>query len=730
MKSKMAKIQTTRDSSEKQYINPDEILDNQDVERLDRLETFKNAIIQVAHHYRVDISEQNIRLSSLWNRDLSDNEMIRFLAKQCGMAVKIESVHDVEINSWIVPIVVELNNGRVAIVHSISDGKEVALSYIEDKGIISILPLSELKAQIKNIFLLRPLQNVADPRVDDYIKPVEKHWVWKTVFKDLTPYKHVMLGSFIVNLLGLAGITYSMQTYDRIIPAKSYPTMWVLFAGVMIALILDFILRLLRYGVIDILGKRADLRISDRVFGHALRIKNTDRPRSTGTFISQIRELEQIREMITSSTVVAMCDLPFFFMFLFIIYLVGGILWVVPLVGMILMVLPGLLSQKKLAGLAQMAMRESSLRNAMLVESIQGLDDIKLLQSEYRFQQQWLHYTSTTASSNLELKHFTHRLTTWSYSIQSAVFVFVVLAGTPLAMDGELTTGAMVACSILSSRMMAPISQIASLLTRWQQTKVAINGLDSIMELPTDNSQGKTVHKSHIDGKFEYNRASFKHNSLDERISLFVAELKIQPGEKVAILGRNGSGKSTLLSSMSGLLFPTDGVVTIDNISLDHIDTADLRRDIGYLPQDSKLFYGSIRDNLILGAPLASDEQIFEALQKTSAVDFVNKIPVGLDYVISEGGVGLSGGQKQSLLLARLILRNPSVVLLDEPTASLDEIAEVRFIEEMKKWVANKTLIISTHRKRVLELVDRVIVLSDGRVVLDKPKHEAMELLQ
>lgn len=689
--------------------------------------SWQEAIADVAHHYRLDVSRQTMTIAAQWHQHQTGDDPIRMMAKQAGLAMKTASLATFRFSSWLLPVVIEMHDGRVAVLKNIEAGELYILAFAEEQGLLTTFTREELLENGRRVVLLRPVKNAADPRVDDYIKPAEKHWIWQIVFSDIRPYFYVILGSLFVNVLGLAGITYSMQTYDRIIPAQSYPTMWVLFAGVALAFVFDLMLRMMRYSITDILGKRADLRISDRVFGHALRIRNGHRPQSTGTFISQLRDLEQVREMITSSTVVAIADLPFFFLFLFIIWMLGGIVFLVPLAGMLLMVLPGFLCQEKLALLARAAMRESNLRSAMLVESVQGLDDIKSLQAEYRFQQQWLHYTTTTAQSSLELKHLTHQLTSWSYLIQNAVFVCVVLVGTPLAMSGELSTGALVASSILSSRMMAPISQLAGILTRWQQTKVAIAGLDSLMDLPVDNPQGsQRVHKPALHGHYLLKDTRFRHHISSSHAALHVNALEIRPGERIALLGRNGGGKSSLLNALAGLMICEEGVMTLDGIKPENIDPADLRRDIGYLSQRSRLFYGSVRENLTLGMPLANDQELRAALEKSGALGFIHQLPNGLDYRVQEGGTGLSGGQIQSLLLSRLILRNPDIVLLDEPTASLDDETEAEFVSRMQPWLAGKTVVIATHRKKVLELVERVVVISQGRIALDAAKQQVI----
>ena len=695
-------------------------------ERQERFELWKDAIIDISKHYRIDVSQQNVYLASHWNHSLSDLDIVKSMSKKANLGVRQVPIQEVKLTTWILPVVLETADGQLAIVKEFNkELNQVIISYVQDKGLISRLTLEEFKQQGKFIYILRPLVNIPDSRIDSYVKPVEKFWIWKIIFNDMKPYAYVVIAALFINLLGLAGILYSMQTYDRIIPAQSYPTMWVLFIGVVLAFIFELVLRLLRYSVVDVLGKRADIKISDRVFGHSLRIKNENRPASTGTFISQLRELEHVRELLTSSTVVAFIDLPFFFLFLFIIYMIGGIVFLVPLAGMILMVLPGLLSQKKLAHLAVAATREASLRNAMLVETIQGLDDIKVTQSENRFQQQWMHYTFTTSEQSLELKHLTHKLTTWTSTVQNLVFATVVLVATPLAIDGDMTIGAMVASAILSSRMMAPITQIANLITRWQQAKVSIASLDSIMKLPTDAQEfSKQVHNPNIQGLYKFDEAVFSYQGEFGRPALFIRDLEIKPGEKIAILGRNGSGKSTLLKTLVGLLQTTSGTLTVDGINVQHLDPADLRRDVGYISQDSKLFHGSIRDNLTLGAPLATDAEILNAVNLTGIKNFIDKLPNGLDYMIQEGGRGLSGGQLQSLLLARLILRNPNIVLFDEPTAALDDIAEREFVEKLGNWSKDKTLIVATHRKKVLDIVDRIIIISEGVVHSDQNKND------
>ena len=501
----------------------------------------------------------------------------------------------------------------------------------------------------------------------------------------------------------------------------------MLAGGVLIAAIFEFVLRVARIYLSDIIGKRADLRISDRVFGHTLRIKNSERSKSTGTFISQIRELEGVRELVTSTTISAIADLPFFFLFLVIFWIIGGNLFWVMVLVVPLMIIPAILAQRPLAKLAREGMRESSIRNAILVESVQGIEDIKLLRAESRFQNQWNHMNEMSADISMKQRKIVGVMTAWTQKVQGLTYALVVLVGCFAVISGEMTTGALVACSILSSRMLAPIAQITGVLGRLQQAKVAKSSLDELMKKPVDQpDRAHLIHRSVLLGDYQLNGTLFKYNQDDAKPNLAIAQLAIRAGEKIAILGRNGAGKSTLLQLLSGMQMPQQGNIYLDGLDLSLIDPADIRRDTGLLNQSAHLFYGTIRENLTLGAPLASDDDLIQALKMTGAWSFVQDKKEGLDHLVLEGGLGFSGGQRQALLLSRLLIRQPNIVLLDEPTASIDDVAEKQFIDHLMNWMGHRTLIVATHRRAVLALVDRIIVMNEGKIVMDGPRDQIL----
>jgi len=693
--------------------------------------SWSEALQYVARHYGVPFSPGGAQQPAEGLQAIETYDWLARLASKMGLQIKQAAPTPRLLSSWRLPVIVKLSDGAVGVVTGLSARKDASIVLSGEGSVATVLPLDVLLSQTEFIILARPQRGTVDERVDGYIAPYREHWFRSIAFRDFGSYGHVMLASLVANILALAGVMFSMQVYDRVVPAKSFNTLYVLFIGVLMAVFFDFIMRRLRTRIIDIIGKRTDMRISDLVFGHALRVKNQERPTSTGTFIAQLRDLEQVRELLTSTTVSAIADLPFFILFLFIFWLIGGPIVIIPVAALLLLILPGLLAQRRLRAAASEAMRESSLRNAMLVEAVQGIEDIKTLQAEDHFQQRWNHYNAVSADGQLRLRAITNGLAAWSHTVQTGTFAAVVFVGAPIVMEGNMTTGSLVACSILGSRMMAPMAQLTQILGRFQQAKVGLKSIDAILRMPSDHPDNETrVSVSTLRGAYRIKGAAFHYGKGTGRPALAIGDLTIAAGEKVAVLGKNGAGKSTLLLAMAGMVEPAAGELLIDDLALSQIDPSDLRRNVGLLTQDMRLFHGTIRENVTLGALHAPEPLLLEALSMTGADDFVRKFPRGLDHPILEGGRGLSGGQKQALLLARLLIRDPSVVLLDEPTAAMDEATEREFIKRLRSWSAERTVVVATHRMRVLELVQRIVVVESGQIVLDGSKEEVLNTLR
>lgn len=691
-----------------------------------------DAILCVANHYRIDCSSEAIRIAAAWDGKVGERrpveQRVPQLARQVGLALRWVAPEPSRLTPWRLPLMVQLNDGQVGVVTAMT-ATGFTLELGGDNGLPTTLDAAVLDAAVVRMAVARPMRSVPDSRVDEYIKPFEPGWLRQLVLADMRPYWHILLASLVTNVLGIASILFSMQVYDRVVPAQSMPTLYVLFGGVLLSMVFAYVLRQARTRITDVLGKRADLRVSDKVFGHALRVRNAARPKSTGTFISQLRELESVRDMLTSTTIAAVADVPFFLLFCVMFwYIAGSLVWI-PVLAAVFMVLPGILLQKRLRALAQEGMRESSLRNAMLVEAVQGIEDIKLLQAESRFQTHWNHYNEINADTGMKLRDLTSTLSNWSQIVQTGVFTVVVFVGAPMVMEGDITTGVLVAASMLSSRMLGPLASLTQILSRWQQARIAKKALDNLLRMPVDTpDHGKRIHRASLAGSYVFTNALFSHDG--QQPALKIGGLRVRPGERIAILGRNGAGKSTLLRALSGMMEPQSGHVLLDDTPLSHIDPADVRRDVGFLSQESRLFHGTLRENLMMGSPTATDEELMMALRAGGAWSYVRALADGLDHMVLEGGLGLSGGQRQSLMLARLLVRNPNVLLLDEPSASLDEAAEQGVIQTLAGMPEATTMVIATHRMAMLQLVERVLVVDNGQVLLDGPRDEVIEKLR
>ena len=672
----------------------------------------------VARHYGISFSAQSALNSAVWSAEKPQAEQLVLIGRRLGLRLRTYAPGELKLSAWRLPVVVELDDGTVGVVSSLGASGEAGLLLAGEQD-PTIVPAAGLVPRIRRIVIARPLRTLVDERVDNYIAPYREGWLRRFALPDLRPYGYVMIATLTANALGLTGIIFSKQVYDRVVPAESFNTLYVLFIGVMMAAVFDFIMRRTRTSIVDMMGKKADIRLSDQVFGHAMRVRNSARPKSTGSFVAQLRDLESLREMLTSTTISVLADLPFFFVFLLFFWYIGGDLVFVPVVALVAMVLPGLFVQKRLNRHVNEGMREASMRNAMLIEAVQGIEDIKSLQAEDRFQQRWNHFNAVAADAQLKQRNITSALQAWAHAVQMSVFATIVFVGAPKVIAGDMTTGTLVACSILGSRMMGPMAQLSQIFSRLQQARLSYQSVDAVMRMPVDHPDRESrIGVAMLAGGYHLRGTRFSHDPQGHPV-LAVEDLKISPGERVAVLGRIGAGKSTLLHALAGMIEPGEGEILLDDMALGQIDPSDLRRDLGLLTQDSRLFHGTIRDNLMLGAPQASDAEILEALKVSGAIDFVSRMAQGLDYPLLEDGRGLSGGQRQALMLARLILRNPRIVLLDEPTASMDDQTERNLVAALGEWMAGRTVVLATHRMRVLDLADRVIVVERGRISFD-----------
>jgi ATP-binding cassette subfamily C protein LapB len=556
------------------------------------------------------------------------------------------------------------------------------------------------------------------------------HWFWDAMRANTPIYRDVLLAAFFINVFALALPLFTMNVYDRVVPNYAVETLWMLAAGVLIILLADISLRTMRGYFLDLASRRVDVKLSAQIMERVLGIKMEHRPASVGSYAVNLRSFETLRDFITSATIATIIDVPFALIFL------GVIAWIawpilVPLcIGLTIVLGYALVAQGKLKELSETTYRAGALRNATLIESLVGLDTIKAMGAESRMQRKWEDTTSFLSRVGVQLRllsNSTINVTMWS---QQMVTMFVIVTGVYLITAGELSMGGLIACTMLSGRIMAPFGQVAGLITQYHNAEIALKALDEVMATPLERPEGaQFLSRDMFQGEIEFKNVSFGYPG-SEMPSLNDVSFKIKPGEHVAILGRVGSGKSTLEKLAMGLYQPTEGAIMVDGIDLRQLDPTELRSRVGYVPQDVTLFYGSLRDNMTLAFPQANDAALVRAAEIANLAEFINRHPQGFDMPVSERGDSLSGGQRKCVALARAVIHEPPILLMDEPTGSMDHSTEIAVKKQLSEFIKGRTWLVVTHRNSLLEMVDRIIVIDNGKLVADGPRDNVMNALQ
>ena len=551
-------------------------------------------------------------------------------------------------------------------------------------------------------------------------------WFWGTLRKFWTSYAQVIAAALLINVFSIASPLFVMNVYDRVVPNQAIETLWVLATGITVVIGTDFLLRTLRGYYVDNAGRRADVLLSAHIFEHVLNIQMAARPSSSGGFANQLRDFETLRDFFTSATFVALVDLPFLFVFLLVIHLIGGPVVIAPAAAVPIVIVAGLIVQFPLRHAIQKTNEEASQKHGVIVETLGALETIKSLGAEGRMQREWERFVGAAAKTGLRARMVSQLGVNLAAVAQQGVTVGVIILGVYQIAEGNMTVGALIACTILTGRTMAPLSQVASLLSRLYQSLAALKTLNQVMALPVERATNKRfLSRSVGKGAIEFQNVTFAYPG-SEIPSLRDVSFRVEPGERVGLLGPVGSGKTTISKLVLSLYEPNEGAVLIDGTDVRQIDPADIRRAVGVILQDVILFHGSVRDNISMGAPQADDEMIFRAATLAGVHDFVSRHPMGYDLVIGERGQTLSGGQRQSIALARALLPDPPVLVLDEPTSMMDMNSERQFMERLQTQLSDKTMLLITHRPSLFHLVDRLIVLGQGRIVADGPRDQIL----
>ena len=560
-------------------------------------------------------------------------------------------------------------------------------------------------------------------------KPFRDHWFFGPVLRQSSVYMRVIIASICVNLFALVSAFFVMTVYDKVIPNESMDTLWFLTFGVCIVIVFDFLMKMVRGVLTDKAGLEIDTEVSQTLFNHLCRNEKLIGTRSAGSVASVIREFDTIKDVLASATLVAFADLPFIFVFLFVLYSLGGFVAAVPAIVVLLVVMLGLIIQPIIKGKTMNAQLDGQNKHSVLVELLTGLETLKTLRGLSSFSERWRDSVTQQGKMLGQSRFWSQISANFAQVGQQISQVGIVVYGVILITNADMTMGALIACVILSGRVLAPLGQITNLIGRINQASVAYKNLKDLLNLESEeNSRANNLEYLDVEGSLSLVNLSLKFNDAKQH-SLSSVNLEIKPGEKIGVIGKIGSGKTSLLKVLSGVISPSEGLVQLDNISISQFRPDDLRRHISFMMQSSTLFSGTLKENLLLGNPNASDEDIIKASKITGVEAIATSLPNGYLTMLNEGGQKLSGGQKQAICIARTILNNSQIIFMDEPTSSMDNQTEASFIKNFQEWIGGRTLVVATHKGQLLQLVDRIVVLENGRVIADGKKEEILRPL-
>ncbi|QGX39601.1 type I secretion system permease/ATPase [Permianibacter aggregans] len=681
------------------------------------------------HHGRAH-SALNLTAGLPLQNGLLTPSLVGRAAKRAGLYTRIvrRPVH--RIARVLLPCLLILKNNRACVLTAWHDDGYVDIVVPEQGDVQVRISEAELNEQYAGIAIyLRP-KFLFDARTPEVLKRKSEHWFWSVIFTSRHLYRDIFLLAFVLNILALAMPLFTMNVYDRVVPNLAFETLWVLALGVILVLGFDYLLRNMRVWVLELANKRIDTKLSAKLMEQILGMRLENKPASVGSFANNVRAFESVRDFIATASVTTFIDLPFGLIFILVLGVIGWPLIIPVVLAMLVIGLHSYWTHRQLSELAEQSYRAGAQRNAILVEALTGLETMRAFNASTMVQTRWEQSTRFLAHLNGRMRQLTQRAYSFVAGFQQLTSVAVLVAGIYLMSEGEMTMGGLIAAMMLSSRCIAPMGQIAALLTQLQNTTTSLKSLDEMMSTPIERpADAQFLSREKFDGGIEFRHVSLRYPN-SEQDALNDVSFRLSPGERVGIIGRIGSGKSSIHRLISGLYQPSDGAILIDGIDLRQLDPVELRRAIGYVPQDPGLVFGTLRDNIALGAPHATDAEILSAAFRAGVSDFANRHPAGFSMPVSERGESLSSGQKQSIAIARALLQNPPILLLDEPTSHMDFISEDRLKKQLTQVLPGHTVLLVTHRTTLLDFVDRIIVLDNGKLIADGPKAEVLKALQ
>jgi ATP-binding cassette subfamily C protein LapB len=694
------------------------------------VDTLLECLLFLAKYHKRETSADSLKFNLPIHNRSFDVPMFIKASKRIGLTTKIVERESIEkLTKLALPVVLLLDKDRSCVL--LDYDVENSSAKVILPGVSSgetELPLDKLNSEFTGeVIIIKPEFNFNNRLDKEILVETPKEWFWGTLFRNKAIYNQVIVVSLFINMFILATPLFTMNVYDRVLPNNAIETMWVLFIGISVVMLFDFLMKILRSYFLGIASKRTDTIISNRIFNHVLNIKIDSKPASTGQFVSRLQSFESVREFFTSATIAALVDFPFAILFLIVIFYIAGPLVLITLATVIISIVLSWYMQRPLKTIIEKSVKVEQIKQTTLIETVTGLEIIKSVKAQNRMRTNWDHSVGKTVHYADKGQFLSQSISFFTAFLSQFSNIAIVAGGVYLASKGDITMGAIIAAMMLNGRTIAPVSQLVSLIVRYDKTMLSLNNLDEIMRMPVEKDKKNYISRPDLNGDIEFKNVDFAYKESNYQI-LKNLNLTIKRGERIAILGKIGTGKSTLLKLIMNLYEPKNGSVLVDGVDVRQIDPIDLRSSIGVVPQEPFLFMGTIKDNITIGEQYVSDEELLQVSKVAGLDEFLGKHEAGFDLMVGERGDGLSGGEKQSVTLARALISDPNYLILDEPTNSMDSQTEKAFIDKLKNIILDKTVIVVTHKTSILELVDRAIILDNGKIVFDGPKEDLYRL--
>ena len=691
------------------------------------VDSLLESLVFLSKYFKKTTSRATLVSGFALNKEVMTTRNFIEASKRIGLISKVVHREVNAISRLALPSVLILDKNRACVLLDFDIQKNEAKVILPglSEG-VTHMPLDHLEKEYTGkVIIIKPTYDFSNRISDDIVIEEPRKWFFGAMKRNMFIYRKVIIAAILINLFVLATPLFMKNVFDRVLPNNGIETLWAMAFGIGIIMIFDFILKLLRSYYLGSAGKRADVVMSNKIFNQVLNIKLDEKPSSTGQFVSRLQSFESVRDFFTSATIVALVDVPFVFLFLFVIFFFSGPLGWVPVAAIVIILVFSIIIQKKTKIISEQSSKEDQLKQTTLHETVSGLEVIKSIGAYSRMKSHWDQALIQTTYFNEKLQFLSQLNSTFTALVSQAANIAIIIVGVYMAIEGDASMGGIIAAMMLTGKVLGPLGQIVGMVLRYDKAMIALRNIDEIMDMKTEKEGVGLLSRPNLTGDIEFKDVFFSYKGQNLE-TLKNINLTIKQGEKVAILGKIGCGKSTLTKLILNLYSPTKGSVLIDKTDVRQISSPDLRHAIGVVPQEAFLFMGTVKDNITVSQQFVTDEEVIAAAKLAGVHDFLGKHEAGYDLIVGERGEGLSGGERQSITLARALISNPGIIIMDEPTNSMDRQTENQFIKKMNTIKEDKTLIIVTHKTALLALVDRVIIVDDGKIIADGPKEKVL----